>query len=83
MKKLSNKKFMDLLIVFIVITILSYTFGVMLLTLKGHTVPDSLTNCFFAFFGTELISMATIKVKKVKYRSDVQSGNDSIESNIK
>lgn len=50
----------------VILTVLIYTGVVLCINLQGLEVQSELTYCFYAFFGTEIISLVTIRVAKVK-----------------
>lgn len=69
-KKLRKGIFSKIVLGLVIGTVLVYTAAVLLVTVLGGAVPDSLTYCFFAFFGTEIISLVTIRVSKLKGERD-------------
>lgn len=65
-RQLRKGIFSKIILGLVIITVLLYTTAVLIVTCLGEIVPDSLTYSFYAFFGTELISLVTIRVKKLK-----------------
>lgn len=65
-KELRKGLYSKIILILVIVTVLCYTSAVLCISNTGGIVPDSLTYCFYAFFGTEVISLVTIKVVKVK-----------------
>jgi hypothetical protein len=65
--RLKNKKhYAQKLIPFIILAVVLYAIADWaLIYLRGTGMSDTLTASWFAFWGTELVSLAVIKVKKV------------------
>lgn len=60
-----DKYMSQFIVIFGISIILLYTIAVLLITCNtSNTVPDSLTNGVFGFFGVELLSLAGIKITK-------------------
>ena len=78
-KKNNTKKsvpFSTLVVIFSILIIIAFTLTVLYLSLNDKTVPDSLITCVFIFFGTELISIAGIKISKVKNNYESSFGEN-------
>lgn len=70
-------KFNKLIVLFCIVVIVSYTIAAILLQkYSGVEVSPTLTTCIFAFFGTELMGLAGIKIMDTKF-STVQDKLDS------
>lgn len=70
-------KFNKLIVLFCIVAIVSYTIAAILLQKYiGVEVSPTLTTCVFAFFGTELMGLAGIKMMDTKF-STVQTNVDS------
>lgn len=68
MKNKKNKPFAQKLIPIIILAVIAYTVAAFILQFVGQTeISPSLTVAYFAFWGTELISLATIKNAKSKH----------------
>lgn len=79
-KRKSNKKipYIKRLIPVIIAAILSYTIaGILLQAVCNVEISPTLTTAYFSFWGVELISIATIKTRKIK--RDFYSMNESGE----
>ena len=62
-----NKKFSKTVVVFSILTILSFTISVLFLSWMMIPVPDSLIYAFFGFFGAEMLALAGIRGKEISY----------------
>lgn len=78
----SNKrKVSNIMLVVIVSAIVIYTIASFWLTyISGVSIDSTLTTCFYAFWGSELISLAGIKCSKVfkESRYDNNDDNDAV-----
>lgn len=64
-------KFNKLIVLLCIVAIVSYTIAAILLQKYiGVEVSPTLTTCVFAFFGTELIGLAGIKMVDTKFSTD-------------
>ena len=80
-KRLRKGMFSKIVLALVIVTVLGYTAAALLIACTGGVVPDSLTYSFFGFFGTEIVSLVTIKCKKLKgERADAAFGKS--EGNI-
>ena len=80
-KRLRKGTYSKIVLGLVIGTVLVYTAAVLVISWAGGVVPDSLTYSFYGFFGTEIISLVTIKVKKLKgERADAAFGKS--EGNI-
>ena len=71
-------KFNKLIVLFSIIAIVSYTIAAILLQKYiGAEISPTLTTCVFAFFGTELISLAGIKIMDTKFNT-IQNNSPDI-----
>jgi uncharacterized membrane protein YwzB len=77
-KRLSKKKVSNIMLTLICIMIFAYT--VASFVLQYHTgveVSATLTTAWFAFWGTELLSLMVIKTGKMKYGYDKPAEEDT------
>ena len=65
-RRLRKGLYAKIVLALVLLTVLVYTGVVLFINLQGLEVQSELTYCFYAFFGTEVISLVTIKVVKVK-----------------
>ena len=73
-----NIRFSKVIVLFCIIAIVAYT--VAAISLQRYTaieISPTLTTCVYAFFGTELISMAGIKMVGTKFSGE--TSNTSID----
>lgn len=62
-----KKKVSNIMLVVIVVAVITYTIANFWLAYKTGTYMDStLTTCFYAFWGSEILALSGIKVSKVK-----------------
>lgn len=61
-------KFSNKIIITAVVAVNLFTGIVLYLSFLGALIPDSLINCFFIFWGTEVLGLAGIKISKVRSR---------------
>lgn len=52
-------------VVFSISSLIIYTITVMIMSCSGVEISDTLTQCFFAFFGGETVTCAIIKSLKL------------------
>ena len=70
-KRLSKKKVSNIMLTLICIMIFAYTVASFVLQYyTGVEVSATLTTAWFAFWGTELLSLMVIKTGKMKYGYD-------------
>ena len=65
-KRLRKGMFSKNVLALVIVTVLGYTAAALLIACTGGVVPDSLTYSFFGFFGTEIVSLVTIRCRKMK-----------------
>lgn len=67
----SKKEVSKVMLVFIVLAIVLYTIADFVLQyFTSIEVSPTLTTCWFAFWGTEIIALAAIKTSKVKHQQE-------------
>lgn len=71
-----KKKVSNIMLVLIVLAIVLYTIADFVLQyFTSIEVSPTLTTCWFAFWGTEIIALAAIKTSKVKHNKDNTGDN--------
>lgn len=73
-----NIKFSKIIVLFCIVAIVTYTFAA--IYIQKYTaieISPTLTTCVYAFFGTELISMAGIKMVGTKFSNNSDNNIDS------
>lgn len=77
MKKQKKKiKSLDLYVIFSIISLIIYTIVSQIIATKNGIILDTLTTCFFGFFGGEIVTCGLIKIFKLR---DIKKEN--IENN--
>lgn len=72
-----NIKFSKLVVLFCIIAIVVYTIAAIFIQrYTAIEISPTLTTCVYAFFGTELISMAGIKMVGTKFSGTSNSSSD-------
>ena len=72
MKRFSN---LDKYVIFTFLCLIIYTIASQLIAYRTGETNDTLTTCFFAVFGGEVLTCALIKIFKLKdVKSDDQGG---------
>ena len=75
----SKGRFSKLIVALSVILILAYTVTAFVLQFVcGVEVSSTLTTCFYTFFAVEMLSLAGVKARKVKYENTYEE-NESEE----
>jgi hypothetical protein len=63
---MSAGKFSKWVVKFSIAHLWIFTWAVVIASIKGYIIPDSLIVANFAFFGTELVGLLALKVFRVK-----------------
>lgn len=64
-------KISNLMLVIVIIAVTIFAAGAFLLQYFANMeISPTLTTCWFAFWGTEIVSLAAIKTSKVKHGKD-------------
>lgn len=68
MKKEKNKKIkaLDIYVTFSILSLILYTVISQIIAIKCSIILDTLTTCFFGFFGGEIVTCGLIKIFKLK-----------------
>ena len=78
MKK--KTKFSKLIIILSILHIDVFILGLFLLHLNNLYLSDTAITCFFSFWGLEMLSLAGIKIKKLKYDNSYESNLEEVNS---
>lgn len=78
MKKRRKKKIgaLDIYVTFSIVSLIIYTVISQLIAMRSGVMLDTLTTCFFGFFGGEIVTCGLIKIFKLR---DIKKEN--IENN--
>ena len=69
MKKRNKKKkikALDLYVIFSITSLIIYTIVSQIIAVKYAMIIDTLTTCFFSFFGGEIVTCGLIKIFKLR-----------------
>lgn len=76
-----RRKVSNVMLVVIVIAISLYTIANLWITYTtGVSIDSTLTTCFYAFWGSELIALATLKTSKIIKGTDKENVQDDEDS---
>ena len=73
-KKLKKLHGLDLYVGFSIACMIVYTIVSQIIAVKTSMTMDTLTTCFFGFFGGEIVTCALIKIFKLKDKKDEGGG---------
>ena len=79
MKKQKTLKGLDLYVIFSISMMVIYTVVSQIIAVKTSITLDTLTTCFFGFFGGEIVTCALIKIFKLKEKKkEDDNGRDNL-----
>ena len=64
--KFKNVRSLDVYVTFSILSLIIYTIISQLLAINFGVILDTLTTCFFGFFGGEIVTCGLIKIFKLK-----------------
>ncbi len=76
MKKLSG---LDKYVIFSIAMLIIFTIVSMIIAFQTGVMMDTLTTCFFAFFGGEIVTCALIKIFKLRGEPKKESEEEEIK----
>ena len=74
--KFKNISALDVYVTFSILSLVVYTIISQLLAINFGVILDTLTTCFFGFFGGEIVTCGLIKIFKLK---DVKKENTNLD----
>ena len=74
--KFKNVKALDVYVTFSILSLVVYTIISQLLAIYYGVILDTLTTCFFGFFGGEIVTCGLIKIFKLK---DKEKNSEEID----
>ena len=79
MKRKIRKKLsaLDLYVIFSIVSLIIYTIISQIIATKNGIILDTLTTCFFSFFGGEIVTCGLIKIFKLRDFKKEDIGNDN------
>lgn len=80
MRKLRKKRLngLDKYVIFSISMLIIFTILSFYIALTKDLTLDTLTTCFFGFFGGEVVTCALIKIFKLRQNNEDISGNDDL-----
>lgn len=74
--KFKNISALDVYVTFSILSLVVYTVISQLLAINFGVILDTLTTCFFGFFGGEIVTCGLIKIFKLK---DIKKENTNLD----
>ena len=74
--KFKNIKALDIYVTFSILSLVVYTIISQLLAIYYSVILDTLTTCFFGFFGGEIVTCGLIKIFKLR---DKEKNSEEID----
>ena len=74
--KFKNVKALDVYVTFSILSLIVYTVISQILSVYYGVILDTLTTCFFGFFGGEIVTCGLIKIFKLK---DKEKNSENID----
>lgn len=74
--KFKNVKALDVYVTFSILSLIVYTVISQILSVYYSVILDTLTTCFFGFFGGEIVTCGLIKIFKLK---DKEKNSEKID----
>jgi hypothetical protein len=74
--KFKNVSSLDIYVTFSILSLIIYTIISQLLAMNYNVILDTLTTCFFGFFGGEIVTCGLIKIFKLK---DKEKNSENID----
>ena len=75
--KFKNVKALDVYVTFSILSLIVYTVISQILSVYYGVILDTLTTCFFGFFGGEVVTCGLIKIFKLKDNKNSEE-NDGV-----
>lgn len=69
--KFKNVKSLDVYVTFSILSLIVYTILSQLLAMNYGIILDTLTTCFFGFFGGEIVTCGLIKIFKLRDKEKI------------
>ena len=74
--KFKNVRSLDVYVTFSILSLIIYTVISQLLAMNYGIILDTLTTCFFGFFGGEIVTCGLIKIFKLRDKKEEISDED-------
>lgn len=76
--KFKNISALDVYVTFSILSLVVYTVISQLLAINFGVILDTLTTCFFGFFGGEIVTCGLIKIFKLKDKEKISEENNGV-----
>ena len=76
--KFKNVKSLDVYVTFSILSLIIYTIVSQILAIFYGVILDTLTTCFFGFFGGEIVTCGLIKIFKLRDKEKISEENDGV-----
>lgn len=76
--KFKNVKALDVYVTFSILSLIIYTVISQILSVYYGIILDTLTTCFFGFFGGEIVTCGLIKIFKLKDKEKISEENNGV-----
>ena len=76
--KFKNISALDVYVTFSILSLVVYTVISQLLAINFGVILDTLTTCFFGFFGGEIVTCGLIKIFKLKDKEKISENIDGV-----
>lgn len=76
--KFKNVHSLDVYVTFSIFSLIAYTIVSQIIAIYSGIILDTLTTCFFGFFGGEIVTCGLIKIFKLKDKEKDTEDNESV-----
>lgn len=76
--KFKNISALDVYVTFSILSLVIYTIVSQLLAINFGVILDTLTTCFFGFFGGEIVTCGLIKIFKLKDKEKISEESNGV-----
>ena len=76
--KFKNISALDVYVTFSILSLVVYTVVSQLLAINFGVILDTLTTCFFGFFGGEIVTCGLIKIFKLKDKEKISEESNGV-----
>ena len=76
--KFKNISALDVYVTFSILSLVVYTILSQLLAINYGVILDTLTTCFFGFFGGEIVTCGLIKIFKLKDKEKISEESNGV-----
>ena len=76
--KFKNVKALDVYVTFSILSVIIFTIISQILSVYYGVILDTLTTCFFGFFGGEVVTCGLIKIFKLRDKEKISEENNGV-----